>query len=61
MNDAQVKSYIKWQKDKIEAWKKEKHLATMKGEASSLIKSFDQRMQATQSALDDFMSVLDNG
>ena len=61
MNDAQVKSYIKWQKEKIAAWKKEKHLAIMNKEADTLIKSFDQRMQATQSSLDEFKMILKNG
>ena len=61
MNSDQIKFYINWQKEKIEGWKKEKHLATMKGDSESLIRSFDQRMQATQSALNDFTMVLDNG
>ena len=61
MNEAQVQSYIKWQKDKIEAWKESRHLAVMKGDAKTIILSFDQRMQATQSSLDEFMIVLKNG
>lgn len=61
MNNAQIEAFRKWQEDKIAAWKKEKHLAKMNGEAESLIKSFDQRMQATQSALTEFNMIVKNG
>ena len=63
MNAAQVASYIKIMKMKIDSWKQEYQEAidALAPNSGSYASNIDQRIKAMESALDEFMDVLNNG
>ncbi len=60
MNAAQVASYVKTMNMKIDSWKQEYQEASSSG-ATKYADNVDQRIKASEDALDEFMDVLNNG